>query len=289
VASQWTSVTLNPFQVIQWSTWIPQFSSLKMFPFVRNLHKLEPLTLTKLITKQSTRVREGKKHTQESQQSHTHKSRHEHTTTAQGVYKSRSAQISNTMIRLLVEESRCLRMFNGGLVLCSMHLGVPFIAPRQLGAVGTQFGRQFLPSIGWRTGQSGAPPNMSSARFLSSSGEADHWAFGPLGAPDTDRCTPDIPMKFSRSALGEFPRATSSPAEYWARALMAHRTVRWFLAMSPSPIPESSNFAVEPTCTPDSVRCTPESLMHRRLVQVWLDSAKLLHSILICFDTVPST
>jgi hypothetical protein len=29
---------------------------------VRNLHKLEPLTLTKLITTQSTRVREGKKH-----------------------------------------------------------------------------------------------------------------------------------------------------------------------------------------------------------------------------------
>jgi hypothetical protein len=32
---------------------------------VRNLHKLEPLTLTKLITTQSTRVREGKKHTQD--------------------------------------------------------------------------------------------------------------------------------------------------------------------------------------------------------------------------------
>jgi hypothetical protein len=39
----------------------------------------------------------------------------------------------------------------------SMCLGVPFIAPRQLGAVGDQQGRQFLPSVGWRTGQSGAP------------------------------------------------------------------------------------------------------------------------------------
>jgi hypothetical protein len=28
VASQWTRVALNPFQAIQWSTWIPQFSSL---------------------------------------------------------------------------------------------------------------------------------------------------------------------------------------------------------------------------------------------------------------------
>jgi hypothetical protein len=36
-------------------------------------------------------------------------------------------------------------------------LGVPFIAPRQLGAFGHQFGRQFLPCVEWCTGQSGAP------------------------------------------------------------------------------------------------------------------------------------
>jgi hypothetical protein len=45
------------------------------------------------------------------------------------------------------------------LVYCSMHLGVPFIAPRQLGAIGDQFGRPFLPSDAWCTGQSGAPPD----------------------------------------------------------------------------------------------------------------------------------
>jgi hypothetical protein len=42
------------------------------------------------------------------------------------------------------------------LVYSSMRLGVPFIAPRQLGAVGGILGRQFLPSVGWRTEQSGA-------------------------------------------------------------------------------------------------------------------------------------
>jgi hypothetical protein len=42
----------------------------------------------------------------------------------------------------------------------SMRLGVPFIAPRQVGAVGSILGRQFLPSVGWRTGQSGAPPDI---------------------------------------------------------------------------------------------------------------------------------
>jgi hypothetical protein len=40
-----------------------------------------------------------------------------------------------------------------------MRLGVPFIAPRQLGAVGGQQGRLSLPSVGWRTEQSGAPPD----------------------------------------------------------------------------------------------------------------------------------
>jgi hypothetical protein len=41
----------------------------------------------------------------------------------------------------------------------SMRLGVPFITPRQLGAVGGQQGRPKLPSVGWCTGQSGAPPD----------------------------------------------------------------------------------------------------------------------------------
>jgi hypothetical protein len=50
-------------------------------------------------------------------------------------------------------------MFLESLVSSSMHLGVPFIAPRQLGAVGEQFGRSFLPSVEWCTGLSGAPPD----------------------------------------------------------------------------------------------------------------------------------
>jgi hypothetical protein len=52
-----------------------------------------------------------------------------------------------------------LRMFKVCLVYSSMRLGVPFIAPRQLGAVESNPGRQFLPYVGWRTGQSGVPPD----------------------------------------------------------------------------------------------------------------------------------
>jgi hypothetical protein len=50
-------------------------------------------------------------------------------------------------------------MFRVCLVFSFMRLGVPFIAPRQLGAVESNPGRQFLPSVGWRTGQSGVPPD----------------------------------------------------------------------------------------------------------------------------------
>jgi hypothetical protein len=67
-------------------------------------------------------------------------------------------------------ESWCLGMIKECLGYSSMRLGVSFIAPRQLGAVGIQQGRQFLPSVGWRTEQSGAPPDshcsMSGADLL---------------------------------------------------------------------------------------------------------------------------
>jgi hypothetical protein len=56
-------------------------------------------------------------------------------------------------------KSWCLEMIQECLYISSMRLGVPFIAPRQLGAVGGNQGRQFLPSVGWRTGQSGVPPD----------------------------------------------------------------------------------------------------------------------------------
>jgi hypothetical protein len=61
-------------------------------------------------------------------------------------------------------ESGCLRMLSEILDSSSMRLRVPFIAPRQLGAVEDQQGRLFLPSVKWRTGQSGAPPDSHCRR-----------------------------------------------------------------------------------------------------------------------------
>jgi hypothetical protein len=84
---------------------------------------------------------------------------------------------ARTELKSLTRSIKCVETEYGDLELLSeclgsssMRLGVPFIAPRQLGAVGDQQGRQFLPSVGWRTGQSGAPPDshcsMSGADLL---------------------------------------------------------------------------------------------------------------------------
>jgi hypothetical protein len=57
-------------------------------------------------------------------------------------------------------EFGCFRILRECLVYSSMRLGVPFIAPRQLGDVKDQLGRPILPSVKWCTGQSGAPPDI---------------------------------------------------------------------------------------------------------------------------------
>jgi hypothetical protein len=127
------------------------------FPFVRNLHNLESLALTIEIRKKAqskvgesntskTQIRSTTTHT-----SHNMSSKH----------NTRSLQLKSLTQRIksMESESGSLRMFRESLVLSSMRLGVPFIALRHLGAVGGQLGRPNLPSVGWCTGQSGAPPN----------------------------------------------------------------------------------------------------------------------------------
>jgi hypothetical protein len=109
------------------------------------------------------------------------------------------------------------------LVFSSMRLGVPFIAPRQLKAVESNPGRQFLPSVGWRTGQSGADcfpilvqPTIEDLEPLAhrtvrcphqtvgsatrhawiarpTVGAVDRWLTGQSGAP------PDSPVNYSRT------------------------------------------------------------------------------------------
>jgi hypothetical protein len=105
------------------------------------------------------------------------------------------------------------------LVFSSMRLGVPFIAPRQLGAVESNPGRQFLPSVDWctghcpvqicflfwrsrpltiwsrwRTGHSPVPPSDRWPGHASRADcAADRWLTGQSGAP------PDSPVIYSRT------------------------------------------------------------------------------------------
>jgi hypothetical protein len=76
----------------------------------------------------------------------------------------------------------------------------PFYSPRQLGAVGGQLGRPNLPSVGWCTGQSGAPPDSPCScpvrDCLSNQAHPTVATPGPLahrtlsGAHRTVRCPP---------------------------------------------------------------------------------------------------
>jgi hypothetical protein len=111
--------------------------------------------------KESTRVRMGEQHTQDPnpQHAHAHRPRLELETQHREFATQTELKSLTQSIKCVEAESGSLRMLREGLVSCSMCLGVPFIAPRQLGAVGDRLGRQFLPSVEWCTGQSSAPPD----------------------------------------------------------------------------------------------------------------------------------
>jgi hypothetical protein len=155
-----------------------------------------------------------------------------------------------------------------------MRLGVPFIAPRQLGAVESNPGRQFLPSVDWRTGQSGAPPDtpvhhrtLSGADFFPILAQPTVGDLEPLvhrtlsDAHRTVRCPP------SNRWPGHASRADCA-ADRWLGRPLAHRTVRCtpdgpvnFSRTPPTNSRERPFHQSQPS-TPDTVRCiqTEQSL-----------------------------
>jgi hypothetical protein len=133
-------------------------------------------------------------------------------------------------------------MFSECLVSCSMRLGVPFIASRQLGVIGDPIGRQFLPSVGWRIGQSGAPPDMNRTCPVPD--------LLPFLAQST--VGPSVPLahwtvQCDQPTVGAgHTSPVDCAANHWSRASLAHWTVRLILAAAPPLFPESSEFAVGP-------------------------------------------
>jgi hypothetical protein len=150
----------------------------------------------------------------------------------------------------------------------SMRLGVPFIAPRQLGAVGGILGRPKLPSVGWHTGQSGAPPDSHCScpvrDFLPSLAQPTVATLASVGAPNTVRCTLDSPVPLPTVGAGH-----ALPADLAADHCAGGR---WLTGQSGAPPDSPVNYSRTPPKfsrewpvrrswpgAPDTVRCTKPS------------------------------
>jgi hypothetical protein len=162
------------------------------------------------------------------------------------------------------------------LCYCWRRLGVPFIDPRGLGPVGIHFGRQYLLSVGWCTGQSGAPPDrscsMSGAWSLSKTGSADRWSNSRLGSPDSP---------VHQLSVGP------------SHASPANRAVdRWLTGQSGAP-PDSPvnysrtspNFSRERSVHRSSVWRTGHCPVHHRIVRcARLSRVMAVHSQVFCIS-----
>jgi hypothetical protein len=157
-----------------------------------------------------------------------------------------------------VVESGCLRMFSECLGDSSMRLGVPFIAPRQLGAVGGQQGRPSLPSVGWRTGQSGAPPDSHCRR---SGADLLPILVQPTVAPPASWRTGHCPVHTGQSGAPCRPLAWATRHPWIAWLTVALATIGspdspMNYSRTPPIFPESSLFIGGQPGAPNTVRCT---------------------------------
>jgi hypothetical protein len=134
---------------------------------------------------------------------------------------------TRTELESLTQSTKCaemecgrLRMLSECLGVSSMRLGVPFIAPRQLGAVGGQQGRPKLPSVGWCTAQSGAPPDSNCRRS------------GADLLPILAQMTVAAPSQLAHQTLSGAHRTVRCPCRPLARATRRPRIARPTVALA---------------------------------------------------------
>jgi hypothetical protein len=184
---------------------------------------------------------------------------------ARGVYNSKSAPISRTMNDCVKVRTRSLGMLRVCLGDSSMRLGVPYIAPRQLGAVGGQQGRPKFPSVGWCTGQSSAPPDshcsMSGADLLPNLAQmtvAAPWQLAHRtlsGAHWTVRCpVPTIGAGHASTADYAVDRCAGGCWLTGQSGAPPYSPVNY--SRTPPNSPESGLFTGVQPGAPDNFRCT---------------------------------
>jgi hypothetical protein len=212
---------------------------------------------------EGTRVREG---------SNTHKSTAIHTYTAKTWTQMNNTRFTTRTelksLRMSIEcaktECEWSRMLRVCLVYSSMRLGVPFIAPRELWAVESKPGRLSLPSVGWCTGQSGAPPDTVRCWLLSYSGAADRWSFGAVGAGQSG--APIRPLARPRVTRGLRGWPLAWPTVGSPDSPVHHRTVRWIIVVRRRRVPESGQL-------------TSASLVHPNRAESWLLQPRHFHFV----------
>jgi hypothetical protein len=159
----------------------------------------------------------------------------------------------------------------------SMLLGVPFIAPRQLGAVGGQQGRLSLPSIGWRTGQSGAPPDSHCRRsgadlfpILAQTTIVDSWQLAHRtlsGAHRTVRC-PLPTVGVGHTSPTDCTTDRCAGDRWLTRQSGAPPGSPVNYSRTPLIFPESGLFIGGWPGAPDTIRCTTRHCpVHHRIVR----------------------
>jgi hypothetical protein len=170
-----------------------------------------------------------------------------------------------------------------------------FYSPRDLGVVGALLGRLWLPSV---HGAPDSPVHHRTVRCITGHWTmhdclpclakptiASLWSHGILDSPVAHRI-----VRYSLVTIGwEHVVPADRAADRWLSARLTHRTVRCTLDSSMNyscgAVAFSRGRPIHRVRQPDIRHCP----VHRRLVQVWLDLAKLLRLNFSRFEKFPST
>jgi hypothetical protein len=179
-------------------------------------------------------------------------------------------------------ESWSLRIFLVSLGVSSMHLGVPFIAPRQLGAVGDNLGRLILPSVEWRTGQSGAPFRPFVRATCRPPFSLPTVAQSTVGSPDSP-----VHHRTVRWILAirrwTFSESDDFAADDSPDSPVHHRTVRWIIAVRCRRVPRAAGSPWTRLAHWTLSGAPPDSAVHPDRAAVGCTQPTLFHSIFFCF------